>query len=526
MKKGILFFFSWLCLCLSGYSQAVAINDDASLPHPSAILDVKVAASAKKGVLFPRMTSAQRSAIVSPAKGLLVYDSTSNAFWYHNGTAWQQISSGGPNFWTANGTHIYNNNTGFVGIGLSSPKAKLNVAKSQNVLFGESLSGLGLKTFWLASKAAFRTGEVADAFGFGAPYPWDNTRIGYGSFAAGSDAVASGMYSISLGWLTQASGKASFSAGAINSASGDYAAVFGEYSDASGRVSFSANGGSASGDMSASFNSSRSLAEGGFSTGYSTDNYGEHSAVFGYYSINRSNHSTVIGENNDPIVVEGSTLPADQQPLFIIGNGTNFDARRNALVTLRNGITAINRNPGAAVNDGMLQIKQGGTRHLLTLEAGGTTNKWSFNLTPNLVLYYNNALRGTFSSSSGAYVSVSDERLKKDIQLLEPVLEDVRQLKTYTYHMAGAPEESPVSYGLMAQEVQQVFPAMVEPIEQNGEKYMGLNYANFSVVAIKAIQEQQALIDRQAEEIRQHADRIQKLENEMAELKKMVLKLK
>lgn len=526
MKKGILFFFSWLCLALSVDAQAVAINDDASLPHPSAILDVKVTAAAKKGVLFPRMTSAQRSAIASPAKGLLVYDSTSNSFWYHNGSVWQQLSTGGANFWTANGTHIYNNNSGFVGIGITTPKAKLNVAKSQNVLFGESLSGLGLKTFWLGAKAAFRAGEVADAFGFGAPYAWDNSRVGYGSFAAGSDAVASGMYSISLGWLTQSSGKAAFSAGAINSASGDYAAVFGEYSDASGRVSFSANGASASGDMSASFNSSRSLAEGAFSTGYSTDNYGEHAAVFGYYSLNRTNHSMVIGENNDPIAAEGVTLPADRQPLFIIGNGTNFDARRNALVTLRSGVTAINRNPGSAVNEGMLQIKQGGSRHLLTLEAGSTTNKWSFNLTPNLALYYNNSLRGTFSASSGAYVSVSDERLKTDIQELPTVLEDVRQLKTYTYHMAGAPEESPVSYGLMAQEVQQVFPAMVENIEQNGDKYLGLNYSAFGVVAIKAIQEQQVLIDRQSEELRQHEARIERLENDLAELKKAIRKLK
>ena len=222
-------------------AQAVAINDDASLPHASAILDVKVAAAVKKGVLFPRMTAAQRAAIPSPAKGLLVYDSTSNSFWYHNGAAWQQISSGGANPWTVAGTHIYNNNTGNVGIGVTTPKAKLNVAKSQTVLFGDKFDGLGVKAFWVPAKAAFRAGEVVDVYGGGAPYHWDDANIGYGSFAAGSDAKASGDYAVALGWTVNATGRASFATGVSNSASGDYAAVFGEYGSASGYSSFSAN---------------------------------------------------------------------------------------------------------------------------------------------------------------------------------------------------------------------------------------------------------------------------------------------
>src|SRR6478735_8696881 len=75
-------------------AQSVSINDDASLPNASAILDIKVSAAAKKGVLIPRMTSVQRIAIINLAKGLLVYDSTDNAFWFHNGTSWQEIAKG------------------------------------------------------------------------------------------------------------------------------------------------------------------------------------------------------------------------------------------------------------------------------------------------------------------------------------------------------------------------------------------------------------------------------------------------
>ncbi len=49
----------------------VAINSDNSNPDSSAILDIK---STDKGLLIPRMSTAQRDAIASPAKGLRVYN--------------------------------------------------------------------------------------------------------------------------------------------------------------------------------------------------------------------------------------------------------------------------------------------------------------------------------------------------------------------------------------------------------------------------------------------------------------------
>src|SRR6478609_6587658 len=104
---------------ITTHAQSVGINDDASLPNASAILDIKVSAAAKKGVLIPRMTGAQRNAIINPAKGLLVYDSTSNAFWFHNGTSLQEISKGA-NAWTVNGINVYNLKSN-IGIGIATP---------------------------------------------------------------------------------------------------------------------------------------------------------------------------------------------------------------------------------------------------------------------------------------------------------------------------------------------------------------------------------------------------------------------
>lgn len=54
-------------------------------PDPSAILEVK---STDKGVLLPRLTSAQKNAISSPAQGLFIFDITTESFWYYDGTQW------------------------------------------------------------------------------------------------------------------------------------------------------------------------------------------------------------------------------------------------------------------------------------------------------------------------------------------------------------------------------------------------------------------------------------------------------
>jgi hypothetical protein len=60
-------------------------------PHASAVLELK---STNKGVLVPRVTTAQRNAIASPATGLLVFDSTTGGFWFYSGTTWKDLSTG------------------------------------------------------------------------------------------------------------------------------------------------------------------------------------------------------------------------------------------------------------------------------------------------------------------------------------------------------------------------------------------------------------------------------------------------
>ncbi|WP_369996625.1 cell wall anchor protein [Winogradskyella sp.] len=59
-------------------------------PDASSMLDVS---STSKGMLAPRMTSAQRVAIANPANGLLVYDTTESSFYYYNSSQWVSLKS-------------------------------------------------------------------------------------------------------------------------------------------------------------------------------------------------------------------------------------------------------------------------------------------------------------------------------------------------------------------------------------------------------------------------------------------------
>lgn len=120
--------------------SGVGINITGANADASAIVDLT---STTKGVLVPRMTSAQRTTIATPATGLLVYDNTTNSFWFYNGTAWTELAAGGggSDDWTASGTDIYNNNTGNVGIGAPIPTHKLTV--NGDAIIGD---GLGIAT--------------------------------------------------------------------------------------------------------------------------------------------------------------------------------------------------------------------------------------------------------------------------------------------------------------------------------------------------------------------------------------------
>src|ERR1039457_4807698 len=73
-------------------AQSAAINTTGTAADNSAMLDIT---SSSKGLLIPRMTAAQRSAISSPAGGLMVYQTDQPAgYYFFNGSVWTPLLTG------------------------------------------------------------------------------------------------------------------------------------------------------------------------------------------------------------------------------------------------------------------------------------------------------------------------------------------------------------------------------------------------------------------------------------------------
>lgn len=80
-------------------------------PAASSVLELS---AQDKGFLVPRLTQAQRQAIVSPATGLLVFDLTSSCFFYFDGASWLSLCNQ-PGVTGATGAQGITGNTGATG---------------------------------------------------------------------------------------------------------------------------------------------------------------------------------------------------------------------------------------------------------------------------------------------------------------------------------------------------------------------------------------------------------------------------
>ena len=90
MKKIIKQLLSLILLATA--SANAQVNIGATAPaHASSQLEVT---STQKGLLPPRMTQAQRNAIVAPVAGLVVYNTTEKCLNFYNGNGWASFCDG------------------------------------------------------------------------------------------------------------------------------------------------------------------------------------------------------------------------------------------------------------------------------------------------------------------------------------------------------------------------------------------------------------------------------------------------
>jgi hypothetical protein len=120
-----------------------------------------------------------------------------------------------------------------------------------------------------------------------------------------------------------------------------------------------------------------------------------------------------------------------------------------------------------------------------------------------------------FVARSGAFVyfdtagfvhGASDQRLKRDITSMGSVLSRVLQLRPVSYHMRGLSEDAPLNLGLIAQEVEPLFPEVVGECE--GKK--SLAYTELVPVTIRAIQELNQKLEQENTALKQRTLSLEK----------------
>ncbi|HSK13045.1 MAG TPA: tail fiber domain-containing protein [Phnomibacter sp.] len=139
-----------------------------------------------------------------------------------------------------------------------------------------------------------------------------------------------------------------------------------------------------------------------------------------------------------------------------------------------------------------------------------------------LDLYYNGTGRGRFQYWNGAYIQLSDARVKTNVEPLPPVLDRIARLNTVRYEINNNNPKHEKSIGFIAQEVKPLFPMLVRQVEDislKGGRLKDLHvmdYSGFGVLAIKALQEQQVEINTLKKEHDELMERLAALEVKIA----------
>jgi hypothetical protein len=107
---------------------------------------------------------------------------------------------------------------------------------------------------------------------------------------------------------------------------------------------------------------------------------------------------------------------------------------------------------------------------------------------------------GNVQNSNNSYGAFSDIKLKENVTDATPKLEKLQQVRVVNYNLIG---ETQKQIGVIAQELEQIFPGMVEETADKdaegndlGTTTKSVKYSVFVPMLIKAIQEQQAIINQ------------------------------
>ena len=109
-------------------------------------------------------------------------------------------------------------------------------------------------------------------------------------------------------------------------------------------------------------------------------------------------------------------------------------------------------------------------------------------------VFYINA-DGSLYNLNNSRGAISDSRLKENIVDASPKLEDLLKVRIVDYNLKASPNKKYI--GVVAQELEELFPNLVDTESSDAQtnNYKTVKYSCFNVMLIKALQEQQQIIN-------------------------------
>ena len=509
----------------------VSINPTGLSPDPSAALDVSWS---NRGLLIPRVALTQTTSplpITSPATSLLVYNTATQndvtpGYYYWDGTKWIRFGNANLNCNTQNMvlksdginavcSQIYDNGTS-VGIGTTSPDAqlKLEVVGHIQATTG-SIRSVNENT-WANHDIFIAANDKHPAFvglrsrnTLNSPsYPLSGDVLleltgrdiidGYTGF--GGNIYAFGGAAILFRAAENFSG----------TNKGSYISFFttplgSNLQQERMRLTSEGNLILSNGNM----DGPRLTWKGGIGANQTYNARVHNNGSLSFFPVEMGNPG-YVGEvlilTQDGKVGINTTAPLAPFHVYTGVNNAVVAGLQAAGVGL--GITIGTNVANTTNNDGVVYFDVPGTETYVfgghVIPDGNQTRDLGQN--PNHLWRYVYA-QDVYIPSLGWLSGWSDERLKKDIKPMESTLDKLLKLKPVEFYWKkdAYPEKKfndKKQLGLIAQEVEKIYPELVNT---NEDGYKTIDYAKFTSVLIKAIQELN--------------ERITKLENENRELK-------
>jgi hypothetical protein len=156
----------------------------------------------------------------------------------------------------------------------------------------------------------------------------------------------------------------------------------------------------------------------------------------------------------------------------------------------------------AGQTDGALIVgRNGNNNSILAVSDANNTSEayfrgYSTAVSSSGIVIFSN---GNIVNTNNSYGALSDIKIKENIKDATPKLEDLLKVKIRKYNLIG---EETKQIGVIAQELEEVFPAMIDESHDKdkdgndlGTTTKSVKYSVFVPMLIKAIQEQQAQIE-------------------------------